>query len=114
MPGLRSAIRTSRRRVARVVRTWQLGAWVPAATCSDALHHCVRHSPCTLVLDDEHDDQPDMTRKWEEYARFGLNAASTASSIGFSAAKVGVKLGVRREFLLRIFEVERDLLVRYH
>ncbi|THH05489.1 hypothetical protein EW145_g4766 [Phellinidium pouzarii] len=31
--------------------------------------------------------------KWESYSRFGLGIVSTATSVGFSAAKMGTKLG---------------------
>ncbi|PCH41649.1 alpha/beta-hydrolase [Wolfiporia cocos MD-104 SS10] len=34
-----------------------------------------------------------MSRKWDKYSRFGLEVASTATSIGFSAAKTGTRLG---------------------
>ena len=36
-----------------------------------------------------------MGSKWESYSRTGVKAASTATSVGFSAAKMGTKLGVR-------------------
>lgn len=34
-----------------------------------------------------------MTSKWESYSRFGINVASTLSSVGFSAAKATTRLG---------------------
>ena len=37
----------------------------------------------------------DMTSKWDKWSRAGLDVASTATMLGFSAAKVGTKLGVR-------------------
>lgn len=39
-----------------------------------------------------------MTSTWENYTRMGLKAASTATSVGFSAAKIGTKLGVRSNY----------------
>lgn len=33
--------------------------------------------------------------KWDKIGRLSLEAASAAASVGFSAAKVGTKLGVR-------------------
>ena len=36
-----------------------------------------------------------MPSKWEDYSRFGLSVASTAASVGFSAAKYGTSIGVR-------------------
>ena len=35
-----------------------------------------------------------MTIDWEHYSRVGLNVASTATSMGFTAAKLGTKIGV--------------------
>ena len=40
-----------------------------------------------------------MMEKWDKYSRISLDAAATATAIGFSAAKAGTKLGVRA-FLL--------------
>ncbi|KZT13181.1 alpha/beta-hydrolase [Laetiporus sulphureus 93-53] len=34
-----------------------------------------------------------MAPKWDKYSRLGLDVASTATAIGFSAAKIGTKLG---------------------
>ena len=35
-----------------------------------------------------------MISKWDKYSRLSLDVASTATSVGFSAAKNGTKLGV--------------------
>lgn len=43
--------------------------------------------------------------KWDRYSRLSLDAAAAATSVGFSAAKAGTKLGVR--FLFPIYEFQR-------
>ena len=40
-------------------------------------------------------DDQQMLKKWDKISRLSLDAASTATSVGFSAAKAGTKLGVR-------------------
>lgn len=37
---------------------------------------------------------PLMLNKWDKASRVGLDTASTATSVGFAAAKQGTKLGV--------------------
>lgn len=64
-----------------------------------------RLCPLTLAPAPEHSTQqkclslslspPPMLNKWDKASRVGLDTASTATSVGFAAAKQGTKLGVR-------------------
>jgi len=47
-----------------------------------------------------------MVQNWDTYSRQGIDLASAATSLGFSAVKNGTKLGVSRMMFLESFVSE--------